>query len=83
MRPPAASCGDVAYQPNTDADAFQIRAGGVSCATARRLARDAEGRPLPFRLRGFRCRGRHVDGALPYGRVICTRGGAAVTFRRS
>ena len=85
IRPPAESCGDVGYEPNTDAGAFQIRAGGVSCATARRLARDAENRSLPFSLRGFRCSGQVVDEgvALPYSRVTCTRGDAEVMFRRS
>ena len=83
VAPPAASCGDVAYRPNTDAGAFRIRAAGVSCPTARQLARDAENRALPFALHGFRCRGRHVDAALPYTRITCTRGNAEVTFRRS
>ena len=83
VRPPAQSCGDVGYVPNTDAGAFRIRASGVGCATARELARDAEGRSLPFDLRGFTCRGRHVDALLPYTRITCTRGDAEVTFRRS
>ncbi|HEV2058787.1 MAG TPA: hypothetical protein VGR11_05480 [Solirubrobacteraceae bacterium] len=83
VQPPAQSCGDVGYEPNTDAGAFQIRAGGVSCATARQLARDAEGRGLPFSQNGFRCSGERVDAALPYTRVTCTRGDDEVTFRRS
>ncbi|MFP5361111.1 MAG: hypothetical protein ACLGI5_00100 [Thermoleophilia bacterium] len=83
VRPPARSCGDVGYVPNTDAGAFRIRAAGVGCATARELARDAEGRSLPFELRGFACRGRHVDALLPYTRITCTRGDSEVTFRRS
>lgn len=85
VAPPAESCGDVGYEPNTDAGAFQIRASGVSCATARELARDAENRALPFSLRGFRCRGKLVDEGLvlPYSQVTCTRDGAEVTFRRS
>lgn len=80
--PPARSCGDVGDEPNTDAGAFRIRARGVGCAAARRLARDAEGRTLPFELRGLRCRGEHVEAALPYTRVTCTRGPAEVRFRR-
>lgn len=83
VQPPAQSCGDVGYAPNTDAGAFRIRASGVGCATARELARDAEGRSLPFNLRGFTCRGRHVDAALPYTRITCARGDSEVTFRRS
>ncbi len=83
VQPPAQSCGDVGYEPNTDAGAFKIRAKGVGCATARQLARDAEGRSLPFELRGFSCTGRQVDAALPYTRVTCTRGDAEVTFQRS
>jgi hypothetical protein len=83
VAPPPASCGQVAYQPSTDAGAFRIRASGVSCAAARRLARDAEDRALPFALKGFGCRGRHVDAVLPHTRITCTRGDAEVTFRRS
>lgn len=83
VQPPAQSCGDVGYEPNTDAGAFRIGASGVSCTAARALARDAEGRSLPFDLRGFSCRGEHVEAALPYTRVACTRGGAEVRFRRS
>jgi len=83
VRPPAQSCGDVGYVPDTDAGAFRIRASGVGCATARELGRDAEGRSLPFNLRGFTCRGRHVDALLPYTRITCTRGDSEVTFRRS
>ena len=83
VQPPADSCGDVGYEPNTDAGAFQIRASGVGCAAARRLARDAEGRALPFDRHGFSCRGEHVEAALPYTRITCTRGAAEVRFRRS
>lgn len=80
--PPARSCGDVAYTPQTDHGAFGIRTRGESCATARQLARDAEDRRLPFSLRGFRCTGERIrTDPLPITRVTCTRGDAEVTWR--
>ena len=81
--PPTQPCGDVGYEPQTDAGAFQILARGTSCDTARTIARRPENGSLPFAERGFRCRGEHVEAALPYTRVTCTRGTAEVTFRRS
>lgn len=49
--------GDVAHVANSDGGAFDIRARGTSCSTARAIARDAEGKPLSFTTRGFSCTG--------------------------
>ena len=79
----ATDCGFVAYIPNTDSGAFDIRAKGVSCATARSVARAAKRAGRRYEHRHFRCRGRAVDTALPSTRFRCTRGDAVVTFNRS
>ncbi len=82
------SCGQISFTPNSDDGIFSIRARGVGCITARRVARAA--RPLKivgggrrYRSRGFACRGRFDDEGLPTVRWRCTRGSAVITFSRS
>ena len=82
------SCGQIGFTPNSDDGIFSIRARGVGCTTARRVARAA--RPLKivdgarrYRSRGFTCRGRFDDEGLPRVRWRCTRRTAVITFQRS
>ena len=78
-------CGDVAYEPNSDAGAFDIRARATTCSTARAIARDAEGKPLSFTTRGFSCTGQRSSDpqALPRTQFVCRSGERRVTFSRS
>jgi hypothetical protein len=75
----------VAYEANSDAGAFDIRARGTTCSTARAIARDAEGKPLSFTTRGFSCTGqrRSDQQALPRTDFVCRNGARGVTFSRS
>jgi len=82
------SCGLISFTPNSDDGAFSIRARGVGCVTARRVARAV--RPLKivdgprrYRSNGFVCRGRLDDTSLAMVRWRCARGAAVVTFNRS
>ena len=79
----ATDCGFVAFIPNSDSGAFNIRATGVTCRTARSVARASKGSPKRYRHRHFRCRGRDINTSLPSTRFRCTRGDALVTFNRS
>lgn len=84
--PGARDCGQVAFEPNTDAGAFDIRASGVGCPVAREVAGGAEGQAgerysAP---EGFDCRPTETVGELPSVVYECTRGaGGTVTFRSS
>ena len=82
------ACGQIGFTPNSDDGVFRIRAHGVGCTTARRVARAA--RPLGiirgtrrYRSHGFSCRGTLDDSSLPSVRWRCTRGAAVITFVRS
>ena len=85
------ACGNVGFEPNSDAGAFGIRATGVRCRTARAVARASRtygpsgdpGRIWRYRARRFRCVGRELDTALPQVRWRCRRGDALVTFSKS
>ena len=82
------SCGSIGLSPNSDEVVGDIRATGVGCRTARRVARASRdhgpsGRPgtiFRFRAYRFRCRGRELDTALPAVRYRCVRGAAVVRF---
>lgn len=77
-------CGDVAFQPNSDSGAFDIRARGTDCQAARAVARAAEGeRGGDYSASGFNCRGRAGGGELPSTDYTCTEGSARVTFSAS
>lgn len=77
-----ARCGFVAGAPNTDQGAFDIRASGTGCRTARSVARRfmaGERRP-----RGYACRSRtHEPMGLTHRDVRCRRGDAVVSFALS
>jgi hypothetical protein len=87
------NCGSVAFASASDNGAFQIRATGVSCRTARAVARasrpaalgPAEGRTsATYRIRRFRCRGvADTASELPALRYTCRRAAARVRFVRS
>ena len=81
-------CGDIAFAERSDDGVWDIRARGVGCRTARRVARAARPHPVArgrhsYSARGFTCRGRFEDRTLPQVRWRCTRRGAVVTFVRS
>jgi hypothetical protein len=72
--PSVETCGQVAFEENTDAGAFDIRATGVRCEVARRVASVAEGQrgkayDAP---RGFSCVPRGTVGQLPSVAYECT-----------
>ena len=85
------SCGNIAFEPNTDNGVSGIRARGVSCETARSVARRSRDRGpsgtpgtiFRYRYRRFRCVGRELDTALPAVRWRCTRSTAVVTFTKT
>ena len=84
----ARSCGSVGFTEGTSDGAFAIRATGVSCRVARRVARASrshgvEDPPDRYSARGFTCRGRYSDEGMPGVRYRCTRGSATVRFDRA
>ena len=84
---PVADCGLVAFTPQSDDGAFEIRARGVDCTVARSVARgsrDVRASAPRYRARGFACTGGATGGddALPGTAYRCTRGDATVTFTR-
>lgn len=66
-------CGDVIVEIGAGAD--RIRAEGVSCRTARRIARTYY---KDHEVEGWRCRERRLD--LEYWKVRCTRSDDIVRF---
>lgn len=76
-------CGDVAFEDNSDAGAFNIRASGVGCELARDVAARAEGQSgdsydTPS---GFACLPeRKTAGPIPSIHYTCSRGIATITF---
>jgi hypothetical protein len=81
-------CGSIAFTPNSDDGAGDIRARHVSCRVARKVARKSKpfgpSHPDPYTARGFRCRGRHLPSAgLETALYTCQRGRATVAFQRS
>ncbi len=79
----AKSCRDVAFSPNSEDMAADVRARGVGCRFARDFIRDSEGRP-EARYGGFRCRSRLVEpsDSLPYTRYRCTSGEGTISWKR-
>ena len=77
------SCGQVAFTPNSDDVASNIRATGLTCGLARDFVRDSAGRPGE-RFRGFRCVRTRVDNpeGLPYTRYRCVGDGDVIRWRR-
>jgi lysophospholipase L1-like esterase len=81
-------CGDVAFEPRTEYGAFDIRALGTRCRTARRVAAASREKsvidgPFAYQIGGFMCGGRPLDTPLPEARWTCHRRAARVKFTRS
>ncbi|HVL31555.1 MAG TPA: hypothetical protein VM299_04915 [Solirubrobacteraceae bacterium] len=76
-------CASVAFTPDSEDLASDIRATGLTCGLARDFIRDSAGRPGP-RFRGFRCASTSVNAvdALPYRRYRCTGAGDVIRWRR-
>lgn len=81
--PKTRSCGQVAFTPDSDDVAANIRATGLTCGLARDFVRDSSGRPEE-RFRGFRCTSTEVENpeGLPYTRYRCVGAGDAIRWRR-
>ncbi|MCD6726000.1 MAG: hypothetical protein LT070_02050 [Solirubrobacteraceae bacterium] len=83
------SCGIVAFTAQSDDGAFDIKARGADCPTARTVARASRMRrlgeePYRFTAAGFTCVGTpHTAGELAGVRYRCTSGDAVVTFDRT
>ena len=75
----SANCGRIAFEPQTDNGAANIRASGTSCRRARRIVRAVyNGSRQPF---GYRCRSRaHDEGGLFFRHWVCTKNQARVTW---
>jgi len=81
--PESRACAHVAFTPQSDDMAANIRARGLTCGLARDFIRDSEGRPGD-RFRGFRCASTEVENpeGLPYTRYRCTGAGDVIRWRR-
>ena len=81
--PRTRSCGQVAFTPDSDDVAANIRATGLTCGLARDFVRDSSGRPGE-RFRGFRCESTAVENPeeLPYARYRCVGDGDVIRWRR-
>jgi hypothetical protein len=81
-------CGGIAFTPRTENGVYDIRARGISCRRARRVARAVrfegivEG-PYEYREAGFECQGRYAGEVLPSVDWRCTRKLAWITFSRA
>jgi hypothetical protein len=87
-RAPWRDCGDIAFEPNSDYGAYDVRAKQVRCRTARRVAAGSKETsvvdgPFRYRVRGFRCKGAATDDPLPSVDWVCKRKQARVRFTRS
>lgn len=80
--PVTRDCGQVGFEPQTDAGAFDIRASGVDCDTAREVAAAAEdARGERFTAAGFDCRPTGTTGKMPSTVVECSGpDDATITF---
>lgn len=87
--PVTLSCQPVAFTPNSEDGAGEIKATGLSCADAEAFVRQAgqrtsSGGPASVDVNGFHCvRTRSVDDPLPQAFYECTKGAMKVTFVRS
>ena len=83
--PTPRDCGDVGFEPGTDAGSFDVQATGVDCDTARRVAAAAEGAGgEEFFTRGFTCGPVGTAGELPSVVYRCEdESGAEVRFQSS
>ncbi len=73
----AIRCADVPITPNSDDVVTDIRARGVTCRVARRVARQQA--TTDANTAGYTCRTReHDDGSMPHRDVRCRRGATRV-----
>lgn len=82
-------CQSVAFTPNSEDAASQIKATGVTCAEAEAFVREAgrrtsSGGPQSLTVDGYRCvLTRSVQDPLPQAFYECTNGARKITFVRS
>ncbi len=79
-KPVGKNCGAIAFTPQTDEGASDIRAKRVKCRVARRMVRAYhDGDVAP---RDFTCRSRphDPDDGLAHRDVVCRRGGKRVSW---
>ncbi len=87
--PVTVSCQPVAFTPNSEDAASDIKATGLSCADAEAFVRKAgqqtsSGGPASVDVDGYHCaRTRSVEDPLPQAFYECTKGSSKVTFVRS
>jgi hypothetical protein len=88
-QPRRASCTEIAFAPNSDDIAFDIRTVGATCSTGRSVAQASAPsglRPGPdraFRAAGFHCQGTFVQPVGKwYERYVCRSGRTRVVFDR-
>ncbi len=87
--PRSASCASIAFAPNSDDIAFDIKTFGVSCSTGRSVAQASAPsnlRPGPGRaysVAGFHCQGTFVRPIGKwYEHYVCRNGRTQVVFDR-
>lgn len=80
-------CGQVGFKANSDSGAGHIRTKRAPCRVARRVARGSRStgpiNPTGYRVAGFSCRGRQIEGTLPSSLFVCHRKNATVVFSRT
>jgi hypothetical protein len=88
-QPRSASCAQIAFAPNSDDIAFDIKTFGITCATGHSVAQASAPsglRPGPDRAyaaAGFHCQGRFVQPVGKwYEHYVCRSGATRVVFDR-
>ncbi|HEX7277832.1 MAG TPA: hypothetical protein VF244_10700 [Acidimicrobiales bacterium] len=87
--PPPALCDQVAFTPNSEDAASDIRATGIACGEAEALVRaighlTSSGGGQPVTVGGFRCVVvGHQEDPLPRSTYQCVAGARTITFVRS
>ena len=88
-QPRSASCAGIAFAPNSDDIAFDVKTFGVTCLTARSVAQGSAPsglRPGPDRaysVAGFHCQGTLVQPVGKwYEHYVCRSGRTQVVFNR-
>lgn len=75
-------CGSIAFAPNTDFSANNIRASGTTCKVGRAVARRAKTAGKRYVALGYDCRGKGHEPryGLAHTDFRCTKGHRLVTF---